>query len=308
MKSNIKVAVIQHASVPFDSEKTTTKACSIIEESADNGAELIVFPEAFLGTYPKGLTFDCAIGKRHPEGREDFLKYFNGAVEINGKEINELCTASKENSVFVVMGIIERDGSTLYCTVVFIDPKKGVVGKRRKLMPTGSERLVWGFGDGSTLDVIDSELGKIGAVICWENYMPSLRAAMYGQGVEIYCAPTADDRDTWVASMQHIAMEGRCFVISACQFLKREDFGDDYRGTLGDNPDDILMRGGSMVVGPLGEIIAGPVYNESTIIYADIDRDTLVRSKLDFDPVGHYARPDVLSVHVDKEEKKAVHY
>ena len=308
MKSNIKVAVIQHASVPFDSEKTTTKACSIIEESADNGAELIVFPEAFLGTYPKGLTFDCAIGKRHPEGREDFLKYFNGAVEINGKEINELCTASKENSVFVVMGIIDRDGSTLYCTVVFIDPKKGVVGKRRKLMPTGSERLVWGFGDGSTLDVIDSELGKIGAVICWENYMPSLRAAMYGQGVEIYCAPTADDRDTWVASMQHIAMEGRCFVISACQFLKREDFGDDYRGTLGDNPDDILMRGGSMVVGPLGEIIAGPVYNESTIIYADIDRDTLVRSKLDFDPVGHYARPDVLSVHVDKEEKKAVHY
>jgi len=308
MKSNIKVAVIQHASVPFDSEKTTTKACSIIEESADNGAELIVFPEAFLGTYPKGLTFDCAIGKRHPEGREDFLKYFNGAVEINGKEINELCTASKENSAFVVMGIIERDGSTLYCTVVFIDPKKGVVGKRRKLMPTGSERLVWGFGDGSTLDVIDSELGKIGAVICWENYMPSLRAAMYGQGVEIYCAPTADDRDTWVASMQHIAMEGRCFVISACQFLKREDFGDDYRGTLGDNPDDILMRGGSMVVGPLGEIIAGPVYNESTIIYADIDRDTLVRSKLDFDPVGHYARPDVLSVHVDKEEKKAVHY
>ncbi len=308
MKSNVKVAVIQHASVPFDSEKTTTKACSIIKESADNGAELIVFPEAFLGTYPKGLTFDCAIGKRHPEGREDFLKYFNGAVEINGKEINELCTASKENSVFVVMGIIERDGSTLYCTVVFIDPKKGVVGKRRKLMPTGSERLVWGFGDGSTLDVIDNELGKIGAVICWENYMPSLRAAMYGQGVEIYCAPTADDRDTWVASMQHIAMEGRCFVISACQFLKREDFGDDYRGTLGDNPDDILMRGGSMVVGPLGEIIAGPVYNESTIIYADIDRDTLVRSKLDFDPVGHYARPDVLSVHVDKEEKKAVHY
>lgn len=183
-----------------------------------------------------------------------------------------------------------------------------MVGKRRKLMPTGCERLVWGFGDGSTLDVVDSELGKIGAVICWENYMPSLRAAMYGQGVEIYCAPTADDRDTWLSSMQHIAMEGRCFVISACQFIKRGDFEESYRCTISNDPDDVLMRGGAMVVGPLGEIIAGPIYNENAILYADIDRDTLVRSKLDFDPVGHYARPDVLSVYVDKEEKKAVHY
>lgn len=308
MKSKLKVAVVQDSSVPFDSEKTAQKACRLVEEAAINGAELAVFPEAFLGTYPKGLTFDSPVGKRHPEGREDFLKYFNGAVEIDGPEIGEIASVAKENNIFVVMGVIEKGGNTLYCTVVFIDPKKGVVGKRRKLMPTGSERLIWGFGDGSTLDVIDSEIGAIGAVICWENYMPSLRAAMYGQGIEIYCAPTADDRDTWLSSMQHVAMEGRCFVISACQFLKRGDFEEGYRCTLGNNPEDILMRGGSMIIGPLGEIISGPVYNERVIIYATIDSDTLVKSKLDFDPVGHYSRSDVLSVHVDKEEKKAVHY
>lgn len=308
MKDKLKAAVVQDSSIPFDAEKTARKACRLIEEAASNGAELVVFPEAFLGTYPKGLTFDSPVGKRHPEGRRDYLKYYDGAVEIDGAEIDDIVSTARENNIFVVMGIIEKGGSTLYCTVVFIDPESGVVGKRRKLMPTGSERLVWGFGDGSTLDVVESDLGAIGAVICWENYMPSLRAAMYGQGVEIYCAPTADDRDTWVSTMQHIAMEGRCFVLSSCQFLKRGDFEEDYRCTLSDNPEEVLMRGGSMVVGPLGEIISGPVYNENTIIYADIDRDTLVKSKLDFDPVGHYSRPDVLSVHVDKEEKKAVQY
>lgn len=308
MKDNVKVAVIQDSSIPFDADKTTKKACRLIEEAAKNGAELAVLPEAFLGTYPKGLTFDSPVGKRHPEGREDYLKYYSGAVEVDGVEVREVAAAAKDNNIFVVIGIIEKGGNTLYCTIVFIDPKKGVVGKRRKLMPTGSERLVWGFGDGSTLDVVKSDLGSIGAVICWENYMPSLRAAMYGQGVEIYCAPTADDRDTWVASMQHIAMEGRCFVVSACQFLKRGEFDKDYRCTLSDDPDEVLMRGGSMVVGPLGEIVAGPVYNEKAIIYATINNDDLVKSKLDFDPVGHYARPDVLSVRVDKEEKKAVHY
>jgi len=308
MKNEVKVAVVQDSSVPFDADKTTKKACQLIKEAADNGAELAVFPEAFLGTYPKGLTFDSPVGKRHPEGREDYLKYYSGAVEIAGDEVREIISTAKDNNIFVVMGLIEKGGSTLYCSVIFIDPEKGVVGKRRKLMPTGSERLVWGFGDGSTLDVVESDLGKIGAVICWENYMPSLRAAMYGQDIEIYCAPTADDRDTWISSMQHIAMEGRCFVISACQFLKRGDFEKEYRCTLGDNPEVILMRGGSTIIGPLGEIIAGPVFNKNTIIYATIDSNTLVKSKLDFDPVGHYSRPDVLSVHVDKEEKKAVHF
>lgn len=308
MKESLKVAVIQDGSVPFDATATASKGCSLIAEAAGQGAELVVFPEAFIGTYPKGLTFDAPVGRRLPEGRDDFLRYYQGAVQIDGSELGSIEEAARAHGVFVVMGIIERGGSTLYCTVVFVDPLKGIVGKRRKLMPTGSERLVWGFGDGSTLNVIESDLGRVGAVICWENYMPALRSAMYAQGVEIYCAPTADDRDTWLASMQHIAMEGRCFVLSACQYITRGEFGDDYRCVLTDDPEQVLMRGGSMIIGPLGEVIAGPVFNQRAILYAELDRATLIRSKLDFDPVGHYARPDVLWVGVDREPKEAVRY
>lgn len=306
MKSQVRVAVVQDSSVAFDPAATTDKICRLMADAARQRAELVVFPEAFLGTYPKGLTFDAPIGRRLPEGRQEYLRYFNGAVDLDGPEIKAVCAAAREHHVFVVLGIIERGGSTLYCTVVFIDPKKGLVGKRRKLMPTGSERLVWGFGDGSTLDVMDTDLGKIGAVICWENYMPALRMSQYAQGVEIYCAPTADDRLTWLVTMQHIAMEGRCFVLSAGQCMTRGEYGTDWRGIIGDKPTDTVMRGASVIVGPLGEIIAGPVYDEKTILMADLDRDTLVKSKLDFDPVGHYARPDVFSLQVDREEKQAV--
>ncbi|MHA2937106.1 carbon-nitrogen hydrolase family protein [Vibrio sp. RC27] len=306
MNKNCKVAIIQDSSVPFDSEKTADKSVQLIEECAENGAELVVFPEAFIGTYPKGLTFDAPVGTRLPEGRNDFYRYFEGAVELDGEEMTKVVVASSENSIFVVMGIIERVGSTLYCSVVFVDPKLGVVNVRRKLMPTGAERLVWGFGDGSTLDVVDSDIGKIGAVICWENYMPSLRMAMYAQGVELYCVPTADDRETWLSSMRHIAMEGRCFVLSACQFITRKEFGSDYRSILSDDDESIVMRGGSCVIGPLGDVIAGPIFDKKAIIYADLDREMLIKSKIDFDPVGHYSRPDVLSLNVDTNKKQAV--
>lgn len=308
MKSQCKVAVIQDSSVPFDATATAKKTCVLIEEAAKNGAELAVFPEAFLGTYPKGLNFDAPVGARLPQGREDFMRYYNGAVDMDGEELRSIEECAVQNNIFIVLGIIERGGSTLYCTVVFIDPVKGIVGKRRKLMPTGSERLIWGFGDGSTLDAVDSELGKVGTVICWENYMPALRATMYEQGVEIYCTPTADDRDTWLATIQHVAMEGRCYVLSACQFIKREEYGEGYNSVLEDNAEGIVMRGGSAIIGPLGNVIVGPVFNEKTIIYADLDRATLIKSKMDFDAVGHYARPDVFSVHVDKESKNAVQY
>jgi nitrilase len=308
MKEVVKVSVVQDSSVTFDAKATAEKANALIREAASNKAELVVFPEAFLGTYPKGLNFDAPVGKRLPEGRDDFLRYYDGAVDVEGPELKSIEETAQENNVFVVIGVIERGGSTLYCTAVFIDPIQGIVSLRRKLMPTGSERLVWGFGDGSTLDVVQSDLGRIGAVICWENYMPALRSAMYAQGVEIYCMPTADDRDTWLSTARHIALEGRCYVLSACQYIKRSDFPDDYRSILGDDPDDVLMRGGSVIIGPLGEIISGPVFNESGIIYAEITRSELVKSKLDFDPVGHYARPDVLSVHVDRKEKKPVHF
>ncbi len=306
MKETVKAAVVQDSSVPFDAAATTEKTCRLIREAGAAGAEIVLFPEAFLGTYPKGLTFDAPIGARKPEGRADFRRYYDGAVEVDGPELAAIAEAAREAETFIVLGIIERDGGTLYCTAVYIDPRKGIVGKHRKLQPTAAERLIWGFGDGSTLSAVESDLGTIGATICWENYMPMMRMAMYSQNVEIYCAPTADDRDTWIASMQHIACEGRCYVLSACQYITLAEYGEDYRSALGEKPEDVLMRGGSMIVGPLGNIIAGPVFNESTILYADLDKASLVSSKIDFDAVGHYGRPDVFSLNVDTRPKKAV--
>lgn len=308
MKDFLNVAVIQDSSVPFDATATTAKCSKLIREAAAGGAELIVFPEAFLGTYPKGLTFDAPVGRRKPEGREDFRRYFEGAVEIDGPELREIQSLAMELDVFVSLGIIERDNATLYCTNVYFDGARGYAGKHRKLMPTAAERLIWGFGDGSTLDVVKSPVGRVGAVICWENYMPAIRMAMYQQGIELYCAPTADDRPTWAATAQHIAMEGRCFVLSACQFLTHDEFGPDYRTGLGSQPGDIVMRGGSLIVGPLGEVLAGPVWDKPAILHAKLDKATLTRAKMDFDAVGHYARPDVFSLHVDRQPKQAVRY
>ena len=308
MKSKVKVAVVQDSSVPFDAAATTEKTCRLIGEAAGNGAEFVLFPEAFLGTYPKGLTFDAPVGQRLPEGRDEFLRYFQGAVELNGPELREIEKSARQHNVFVVLGIVERGGSTLYCAVVYLDPKRGRVGTRRKLMPTAAERLIWGFGDGSTLNVIESDAGKTAAVVCWENYMPALRSTMYAQGVEIYCAPTADDRPTWLSSMQHIALEGRCYVLSAAQFIRRREFGDNYRSVLVKNPDEVVMRGGSVIIGPLGGILAGPIFDEKAILYAELDNATLVRSKMDFDPMGHYARPDIFSLKVDRGAKSPVQF
>lgn len=308
MKSKVKVAVVQDSSVPFDAAATTEKTCRLIGEAARSGAEFVLFPEAFLGTYPKGLTFDAPVGQRLPEGRDEFLRYFQGAVELNGPELREIEKSARQHNVFVVLGIVERGGSTLYCAVVYLDPKRGRVGTRRKLMPTAAERLIWGFGDGSTLDVIESDAGKTAAVVCWENYMPALRSTMYAQGVEIYCAPTADDRPTWLSSMQHIALEGRCYVLSAAQFIRRREFGDNYRSVLVKNPDEVVMRGGSVIIGPLGGILAGPIFDEKAILYAELDNATLVRSKMDFDPMGHYARPDIFSLKVDRGAKSPVQF
>jgi nitrilase len=175
-------------------------------------------------------------------------------------------------------------------------------------MPTASERLVWGFGDGSTLPIYDTPLGRLGAVICWENYMPLLRAAMYAKGIEIYCAPTADGRDTWLPTMQHIAMEGRCFVLTCNQFARRSDYPAHYPTVYGDAPDTVISRGGSCIVGPLGQVLAGPNFEAEAILTAQIDRREIARGKMDFDVVGHYARPDVFRLTVDETPRPAVSF
>ena len=213
---------------------------------------------------------------------------------------------ARANRAHLVVGVVERSGGTLYCTVVFLGSDGRYLGKHRKLMPTASERLVWGFGDGSTLTVADTDIGRIGAVICWENYMPLLRAAMYAKGVEIYCAPTADARATWLPSMRHIAQEGRCFVLSANQFARRKDYPTDYQTEFGDDPQTVISRGGSCIVDPFGNFLAGPNTDGEAILVAEIDRAQIVRGKFDLDVVGHYARPDIFQLHVDERPKQPV--
>jgi nitrilase len=304
----LTVAVAQTATVLFDTPATLAKAEALMQEAAARGARLLVFPEAFIGGYPKGADFHIFIGARTPTGREEFKRYHDAAVALDGPEIAQLAQAAAQHQLYVCVGIIERDGGTLYCTAVYLGPDGRVLGHHRKLMPTALERLVWGFGDGSTLQAVDTPYGKLGAVICWENYMPALRMAMYQQRVALYCAPTADDRDTWISTMQHVAMEGRCFVLSACQHLRRSQFPvDAMHSRLPEAPDTLLMRGGSCIIAPSGRILAAPVYGEDALLTAEIDLDDIARMQMDFDPVGHYARPDVFQLAVNTAPQRAVH-
>jgi nitrilase len=190
--------------------------------------------------------------------------------------------------------------------VLFFSPDGQLLGKHRKLMPTALERIVWGSGDGSTLTVVDTPYGKLGSVICWENYMPLLRTAMYAKGIKLYCAITVDDRDTWLPTVTHIALEGRCFVLSACQFLKRSDLPSGYLAGRFPTSPDVLIRGGSCIISPLGQLVAGPKYGEECVLTAEIDLDEITRAKFDFDVVGHYSRPDVFRLEVNEQPMKSV--
>jgi nitrilase len=246
------------------------------------------------------------VGARTDAGREEYRLYWESAVDVPGPAVDFLARVARENALYLVIGVIERDRGTLYCTVLHFAPDGNFLGKHRKLMPTAAERLIWGFGDGSTLPVYDTPHGRLGSVICWENYMPLLRTAMYSKGVEIWCAPTADGRDSWIPSMQHIAFEGRCFVLSCNQFSRRRDFPADFPCALGDDPATVISRGGSCIVDPFGAILAGPHYEGETILTAEIDRGQIARGKYDFDVVGHYARPDVFQLTVDERPKSPV--
>ena len=301
-----KVAVVQAAPVVFDRERTLKKVQALSEEAARQGARLVVFPEAFVSAYPRGLDFGAVVGSRTEAGREQYRRYWESSVDVPGPAVETLRRIAKSSQIYLVIGVIERDRGTLYCTVLFFSPEGTYLGKHRKIMPTASERLVWGFGDGSTMPVFDTPLGKIGAVICWENYLPLMRAAMYAKGIELYCAPTADPRDSWIASMRHIAVEGRCFVLSCNQFNRRRDFPSDYGAAIGADPDAIVTRGGSCIVDPFGNFLAGPNTSDEVILTAEIDRAQIVRGKFDLDVVGHYARPDIFHLQVDERAKKPV--
>jgi len=305
-ETTVQVAVVQAAAVPFDTEACVDKAVRLIGEAAAGGAKVILFPEAFIPGYPKGLHYGLVVGARDTAGREEFRLYLDAAIEVPGPQTQRLGEAAAEHGSYVVIGVIERELGTCYCTVVFFAPDGRLLGKHRKLMPTALERMIWGFGDGSTLTVVDSPYGRIGSVICWENYMPMLRMAMYSKNVALYCAPTADDRDTWLSSMQHVALEGRCFVLTACQFIRKKDFPDTVRVSLGDSPEAVLMRGGSAIINPLGKVLAGPHFQGETILTAALDLNDIGRGKFDFDVAGHYSRPDVFQLIVNVAPMRAV--
>ena len=304
--AKVRVAVVQAGSVPFDTEACVDKAVRLTADAAATGAKVVLFPEAFIAGYPKGLSYGLVVGARDPVGREEFRLYLDAAIEVPGIHTLRLGEAAAAAGVYLVIGVIERELGTCYCAVLFFGPDGSLLGKHRKLMPTALERMIWGFGDGSTLTVVDSPYGRIGSVICWENYMPMLRMAMYAKNVALYCAPTADDRDTWLSSMRHVALEGRCFVLSACQFLRRKDFPDTVRVSLGESPDAVLMRGGSAIIGPLGNVLAGPDFEGETILTAELDLGDIGRGKFDFDVAGHYSRPDVFRLIVNEASMSPV--
>ncbi|HEY6058923.1 MAG TPA: nitrilase-related carbon-nitrogen hydrolase [Candidatus Limnocylindrales bacterium] len=301
----VRASVVQAASVAFDREASLERVAELSARAAADGARLVVFPEAFVAGYPKRADFGARVGSRSADGREWFRRYHASAVDVPGPATERLAATARRLAIHLVVGVIERDGGTLYCTALFLGPDGRLLGKHRKLVPTAMERLIWGSGDGSTIGVMDTPIGRLGAVICWENYMPQLRLAMYAQGIELYCAPTVDDRETWLPTMRHIALEGRCFVLSANQFARRRDYPVDYPVESG-GPDEVLISGGSCIVAPLGEVLAGPARDGEAVLTADLDLGAIARATFDLDVVGHYARPDVFRLTVNRAERRPV--
>ena len=292
---------MQAAPVLFNLSATLDKVIALTAEAAKNGANLVLFPEAMISAYPRGLDFGVAVGSRSDAGRDLFNRYVASSLAVPGSGVTRLSEAARENKVYLVAGVIEKEAapgsSTLYCSLLFFGPDGRLLHKHRKLKPTAAERYIWGEGDGSSLKTVNTPWGGMGGLICWENYMPLARTALYEQGLSLYLAPTADARDTWTATMRHIACESRAFVLGCNQYVTRQMYPEDIAAQLRIEG-DVLCRGGSVIVSPMGEIIAGPLYDCEDILYAQLEMESIIKSRFDFDPVGHYARPDVFQLEV----------
>lgn len=296
MMKNTKVAVVQAAPILFEKKACIQKVEQLTREAAERGAQLVLFPEAFIPAYPRGMSFGTVVGSRQDWGRDHWQVYWENALEVPGQDVDALGAIAAQSEVYLSIGVVERDQEhgTLYCSLLYFAPDGSLLHRHRKLKPTGTERLIWGEGRGDDLQVIDTPIGRLGGLICWENYMPLARMALYQQNVQVYLAPTADQRDTWQDAMRHIACEGRCFVLSCNQFVTKEMYPDAFQADVADAP-EIMSRGGSVIISPLGEVVAGPLWDEEGILYADLNLLACARAKLDFDVVGHYARPDVFT-------------
>ncbi|KAE9554897.1 hypothetical protein FO519_001925 [Halicephalobus sp. NKZ332] len=304
MQKIIRIAVVQAGSFIYDTPRTLEKLESMTEEAAKAGAQLVLFPETFIGGYPKGLDFGVKIGLHDSDGREEFKRYFDSAIEYHSREADRIAEIAHKYEIYIVVGAVECEMTTLFSSVFFFGPDGTRLGRHRKLIPTAFERVLWARGDGATLKVFDTHVGKIGAVICWENYMPMLRTCMYNKGVQIYLAPTVDDRDVWLSTMRTVALEGRCFVISACQYLTSAAFPTDHAVRKG--KEEVLIAGGSCAINPMGEVILKPQYNKENIAIVDCDLSEIIGAKFDLDAVGHYSRPDIFQLVVNEKEQKPV--
>ncbi len=299
----MKIAAAQLTPEFLNKKKTVLKARNAIIEAGKKGAKLIVFPEAFISGYPDWVWL--VPNSNGPELNKLYLKLVENAVSIPDDSTKKLCKAAKEANIIVVMGLHEKNtetsGASLYNSLLFIDNNGEIIGKHRKLTPTGGERLVWAQGDGCTLKSYDTSIAKVSGLICWENYMPLARNAIYENGTQILACPTWDKSENWILSMQHIAREGGIFLISTCMTLKIDDIPDEYEfKKLYPSDREWINVGNSCIVAPTGKIIAGPLEAEEGILYADINLNDIITAKRMFDVVGHYSRPDVFDFKVKK--------
>jgi len=296
----IKVAVVQDAPVFFDKEKTLQKVEAITKQYASDGCQLIVFPESFVPGYPRGFSFGGTIGNRTDKGRQQYTDYYNNSIDLESEDLTRLESLSKKQNIYMVIGVTEKQNTngSLYCSMLFLSPTNGLLGVHRKIKPTGTERLVWAEAGAESLVTFDTKIGKLGGLICWENYMPLARMSMYQKGVEIYIAPTADSREQWTATMRQIALEGRCFVLGCNQYMTTSMYPTTYKDEVAAQKEN-FCPGGSVIVSPLGKIIQGPLFDKAGVLVAELDMEDIKRSKLDFDVIGHYARHDLFDFKAD---------
>jgi nitrilase len=292
VRESVRVAVAQVEPVVFDRAATIDKLAAVAAEAAQNGARLVLFPETFIPAYPSSRWARALAGGG---ARDVWARLARESLEVPSAESERIGAIAHEHGLVVGVGANELERGTIYNALLIYSPDGELALKHRKLMPTNHERLVWGIGDGGGLDTVDAGFGIVGGLICWENFMPLARAALYERGVEIYLAPTADDSETWLESMRHVAREARAFVLSCCVFQRASSYPDGIEIAPGD---DLLGRGGSAILAPTGEYLAGPLWDEEGILYADLEPDTLYAERQRFDPAGHYSRPDVLQVRV----------
>ncbi len=295
----IKIGVVQATPSLFDADKTIQIVKRWIQKASQEKCQLVLFPEAFIPGYPRGMNFGTVIGKRTEKGKKQWQDYWENSIEVPGKYTDKLGELARKHQIYLAIGVSERDltSKTLYCSLLYFNPDGKFLGKHRKIKPTGSERIIWGEGDGTTLTSINSRIGKIGGLICWENHMPLARMAMYKKGVEIYLAPTADNRESWLTTLKHIAVEGRCYVLGANQYVTKDHYPPSIQEEIIEE-NEVLSPGGSAIVSPNGEVLAGPLFNEEGVLTTEFDAGEVIRSRMDFDVTGHYSRDDIFDFRV----------